>query len=282
MVRVSGVSARLRWAALLAVATLLTTLLTQGVASGRPGGLGPGRPRPAGPKGGGKGGKGHRPHGPRLKPASPLPVLATLSRVELGVDGAFVVVTETLQLARNEWEKGDLRVCIGHGAPGAPKAFDAKFASVDAAETGQTLTTEFAAFCPVNARILLGGTHMATQVVTIPATALSRAFEKSELALLRVRFLIEAPQKEGDSGRELLLRLGAPEDEPITLASIAIQSRAEKVTVTKAQAALCGPSSDAVALTVEGAPQSLATIHPSLTIRRPSDELCVRYWTNAR
>ncbi len=293
MVRVPRVSVRLRWAKLAVAVLAALTVFMPSPALARPGSPTHGRPKPEGPKGGGKGagkrgGHGRGPRGPRLKPALPLPVLATLRLVDLAVDGGLVVVSEAFQLARNEWERGDLRVCIGHGAPGAPKAFDAKFESLDTspkadgASAGQTLATEFAPFCPVNARLLLGGAHMATQVVTIPATAITSAFGNGELALLRIRFLIEAPPKDRDGGRELLLRLGAPEDAPITLASIAIASRVEKVAVTRAEATLCGPSADPASLTVEGAPSTLATLNPSLAIRRASDELCVRYWTNTR
>ncbi len=230
----------------------------------------------------------HRRHAPRLKPAAPLPVLPTLSRVELAVERAFVVVTETLQLTRNDWEKGELRVCIGHGAPGAPKAFDARLhapvADVGPAPLapGQALPSEFAPSCPVNARLVLGGANMATSVVTISEPAIRTAFDKSDRAMLRIRFLLEAPQKEADGGRELLLRLGAPEDVPIALSSMAIRSSAENLDVTRVEAMLCGPQADAIALTVEGSQSALPTLNPALTIRRAGDDLCVRYWTNAR
>jgi hypothetical protein len=216
--------------------------------------------------------------------------LPTLSRVELTVDSTFVIVSETLQLTRNDWEKGELRVCIGHGAPGAPKAFDARLqtpeaagsASLTTSSSGKALPSEFAASCPVNARLVLGGPQMATSVVTIGEPVIRAAFEKMDRALLRIRFLVEVPHKEADGARELLLRLGAPEGVPITVSAIAIHARSERLAIAATEAMLCGPQADAIALTVEGSHGALPTLKPSLAIRRPSDDLCVRYWTNAR
>jgi hypothetical protein len=116
-------------------------------------------------------------------PPPPLPSLPVIARVHVEVAPAFVVVTEDVRFARGDWRSGDLDLYVAFGAPGVPRAFDAKVVAVGEDEldapdgaVGEPVAVERAVRRPARARLLLGRESMAGVVVHLKEPAMRRAF----------------------------------------------------------------------------------------------------------
>jgi hypothetical protein len=221
----------------------------------------------------------------------PLPMLPSVAHVRLGVTRAHVVLEEDVDLPRGDWRSGDLDLCVAFGAPGAPRAFDARVLAVpDGAldpapgDVGVRVTAERSARCPERARVLLGSPQMAGVVVHVPEGVLWKAVAPGRMAVLRLRSVIALPDEDARTGREIVLRLGESRGVPITLGTLSVASEDDALRVAGASAHLCGPDSDpwplAVALEPRPAapPPSPRPIAPVLAVRHATDDLCMRFW----
>ncbi len=261
----------------LLVGTLAGALAFTTRASAKPGGpiAAPKVHREAKPKG---------PKHPKVhhRPSPPLPMLVGIENVQLSVGANYVLVTTDLTIPKEDLGPGDLRLFVAFGAPGAPRAFEAKLLDLSQRTPKEptSLALERVPSCPAHARVVLGRPRMAGMVITLRREHLKTAWSNQNLAIVRLRAVLTPPAHEVDGGHEVLVRLGAPEQLPITVRSISIEPSGTSSTVTKARAQLCGQGADSVPLTVQGASDSQPTLAPILAVRHEDDDLCVRYWVD--
>ena len=144
--------------------------------------------------------------------------------------------------------------------------------------TGEPVPLERAPNRPPSAQPLLGPPQMAGAVLHVADAAFRRAVAPGGMAALRIRSLVPLPAEDARTGREILVRLGAALQTPLTLGRLQIAN------VARAEARLCGPEADAwplaIAVTPKGPPSfaAQAPIAPVLAVRHATDDLCVRFW----
>jgi len=227
---------------------------------------------------------------PPAKPA-PLPSPPTIPRIHLEAARDHVLVIQDVLLGRGAWMSGDLDAFVSFGAPGLPRAIDARLsAAIDADDPDtapfESIPIDRAFHRPGAARLLLGSSSMAGAVLHVREAAFRRATGASGVARIRVRTLIDLPAVDPDGGREVVIRLGAFEGEPYGLGSIDLASLESRGWIRRAEAHLCGPDADPYPLAIKLTPASTALpslpgpIAPVLSVRHASDDLCVRFWTD--
>jgi hypothetical protein len=236
-------------------------------------------------------------HAPVLRPAPPLATLPTLSRVRIEVARDRLVLIEDVTLPRGDWEKGDLDLYVAFGAPGVPKAFDAHLLPLDAEDAdaplgvaGDPIPTERATHRPASANLLLGPPSMAGEILHVKEVAYERALAKTNVAVVRVRQLLDLPGEDAQTGREIVVRLGSPGGLPITLGRAELVSLDARPWVMRAEARLCGAEADSWPLAISISPtppkgtpgaDARGPISPRMALRHGSDDLCVRFWTTS-
>jgi hypothetical protein len=238
----------------------------------------------------------HRPHhfGHVTPPLTSLP---TISRVRIEAARDRVVVVEDVTLPRGDWQKGDMDLYVAFGAPGAPKAFDARVLSLKEGElealpddAGDPLATERAPHRPPTAQMLIGRAQMAGALLHLKEAQYRRALVASggaDTAILRTRTLLDLPAEDAQTGRELIVRLGVPGENPLTLGRVQIVSLEQRPWITRAEAQLCGPEADPWPLSIGLTPKPTTPppvlpkgpIVPRMALRHATDDLCIRFWT---
>ncbi len=226
-------------------------------------------------------------------PVGPLPMLPSIPRVRVEVLDNKVIVAQEVNLPRGEWTTQALDFHVAFGAPGAPRAVEARLVSVgdgalesDDADPGEVLTFDRAPRRPVSAHSLLGREAMAGIVIHVKRDSLERAFKPGNMAAIRVRSALDLPDEDAKGGRALVVRLGATRGTPLTLGRVSLVAKPGALAPTRAEAHLCGPDADrtplAVAISPRPAPTTTAvtTIAPVLAVRHTSDDLCLRFWTS--
>ena len=237
----------------------------------------------------------HRPHhGGRVTP--PLTSLPTISRVRIEAARDRLVVVHDITLPRGAWEKGDMDLFVAFGAPGAPKAFDARLLSLKEGELeaspddgGDPVATERAPHRPPTAQMLIGRAQMAGAILHLKDAQYRRALAAStaDTAVLRTRTLIDLPAEDAQTGHELVVRLGITGENPLTLGRVQLVSLEQRPWVTRAEAQLCGPEADPWPLSIGVTPKppslppapAKGPIAPRMALRHATDDLCVRFWT---
>ena len=238
-----------------------------------------------------------RPHAPAARPAPPLATLPSIGRVRVEAARDRLVILEDVHLPRGDWQSGDLDFYVAFGAPGAPKAFDARILSLPAGESeagvddaGESVPTERAPHRPVSAQVLVGRAQMAGAILHLKESPLRAALAASDTAVIRLRTLLDPPPEDARTGRELVVRLGVPGALPVTLGRVQIVSLEARPWITRGEAQLCGPEADAWPLAVAITPpllrattssdrDSRGPISPRMALRHATDDLCVRFWT---
>ena len=232
-----------------------------------------------------------------LRPAKPppLPFLPTLPRIRIDAARDHVTVVEELDVPRGEWQSGDLDLYVAFGAPGSPKAFDARlFAALPPTfdpgpdELGEPIAVDAAPTRPARAFALLGRAQMAGVVVHLKEAAFRRALGPGGVARIRLRSLYDLPPEDARTGREVVLRLGSEEGAPIAMGALVVHSLEARPWITRAGAHLCGPEADPYPLSVVLEPPSRdpapalspGPAAPVLAVRHASDDLCVRFWSS--
>ena len=227
------------------------------------------------------------------RPAPPLPMLPVIARVRIEAARDQVVVIEEVNLERDAWQSGDLDVYVAFGAPGSPRAFDAHLLAVKEGESlaslddaGDSIAALAAPRCPVSAQPILGRAQMAGAVLHMEEASLRRAFAASDMATIRTRTLLDLPEEDAQTGRELVVRLGIPGGPPLALRRLELVTTGSRQWVTRAEARLCGPEADAYPLAIQVTPSPTSPqlprhlpIAPLFSVRHASDDLCVRFWT---
>jgi hypothetical protein len=229
-----------------------------------------------------------------VRPALPLPMLPRVGRVRVEAARDRVVIVEDVQLPRGEWQAGGLDLYVAFGSPGTPIAIDARVmvpaaGGLDARpeDAGDPVVLEHAARRTASSQPLLGKPQMAGVVAHVKEGQLRRAYAMGEVALLRIRSLLVAPEADASGARDVVVRLGASAGQPLTLGRIQVGSLEAEPWITRAEASLCGPDATAGALTVALAGKSasppgthlpMTTLAPELTVRHASDDLCIRWW----
>lgn len=225
---------------------------------------------------------------PKIAAPPPLPWLPVVARVRVEVGIDHVLVVHVVRFGRGEWIAGDVDLHVAFGAPGVPRAVDARLAALPESalepRPGDALEPVPADPSPRRsgrAHAFLGPETMAGVVLHLREPALRRAFAGSGVAALQIRTLLPLPAAVAGA-RELVVRLGVPGGAPVALNAIELASRDARVTVLRAEAALCGPDADPHPLAVRGAgvrpdPAAIAPLH---AVRRSTDDLCVRLLTN--
>jgi hypothetical protein len=234
-----------------------------------------------------------RPHAaaPAKPAAPPLAALPTIARVRIEAARDRLVVLEDVHLPRGEWDKGDLDLYVAFGAPGAPRAFDARLLPLpqgqleaDADAVGDAIPIERAPHRPPSAQVLVGKPQMSGAILHVADAAFRKALAASDIAVIRVRSLLDLPAEDPRAGREIVVRLGVPGDLPLTLGRVQLVSLEPRAWITRAEAQLCGADADPLPLTIavsppiDGAPSRATTINPRMALRHESDDLCVRFW----
>ncbi len=243
---------------------------------------------------------------PRVEvhPAPPLPMLPSVARVRVEAARDRVVVIEDVNLPRGEWRAGGLDLYVAFGAPGTPVAIDARLVVMppDSADqrpegapsgrggalddAGEAVGVEPAVRRTPSAQLLLGRPQMAGAVVHVKEADLRRAYAMSDLAVLRLRSLLSPPAADPRGERDVVVRLGIVGDVPLTLGRVQLVSLEPERWITRAEASLCGPDAEGLALAVTVSPKIEATaagsgvgpIAPPMAVRHASDDLCIRWW----
>jgi hypothetical protein len=270
------------------VLVALGTAASGGTAAGAPP-----KPSPARPSG--------KPPAPAT-PLAPLPMLPSIPRVKVDVLKTQLVVVEEVNLPRGEWKNDSLDFYVAFGAPGAPRAIDARLVAVaDGAlepeddEAGEALVVERTPHRPSSAHPLLGKDSMAGVVVHVKREALAKALGPGNMAALRVRTALDLPEEDSLGARGVVVRLGASRGTPLTLGRLTVAAKAGAPAPVRAEAHLCGVEADATPLAIAIVPRpaspplplanalppqpSPPTIAPVLAVRHASDDLCIRFWT---
>ena len=227
---------------------------------------------------------------PAPRPSQPIPSLAVVARVRVEVARDRSLVTEEITFSRGDWQSGDLDLYAAFGAPGVPRAFDVHLHAVptgalapDPTDVGEPVLTERAARRPPTARLLLGRSTMAGEVIHVREAALRRAFGASGVAALRVRTFLDPPAADAKGGRELVVRLGIDGATPLTVGRIEVASADGTAFTAPAEAQLCGDVADTYPLAVQlSPPWPVRTVpgprDPRFAVRHASDDLCLRYF----
>jgi hypothetical protein len=198
-------------------------------------------------------------------------------------------------LPRGEWDKGDLDLYVAFGAPGAPRAFDARVLPLpkgqleaDADATGDAIPIERAPHRPASAQVLIGKAQMAGAILHLTDAAYRKALAASDVAVIRVRTLLDPPAEDPRTGREIVVRLGVPGELPLTLGRVHLVSLEPRAWITRAEAQLCGKDADPLPLSIAVTPAlettsdaPKPTINPRMALRHGTDDLCVRFWTKS-
>jgi hypothetical protein len=204
-----------------------------------------------------------------------------IARVDVLFRRNAALVTTDLTFTRGaSYRGGDLSAYVAYGAPGLPKAFDARLLPVERGrfspregDGGEALSAAHATHAPDGIALALGGTVRAGQALRLPAAALGRAFEPSGLAALRVR-AVHALRSDADRASLVIRLAGPPGSPPYPLGEVSL--RGEGVSLRSPSASLCRPASPDVALVPVGAAPSPGAFAPPRAPRSAADELCVR------
>ncbi len=222
------------------------------------------------------------------KPPPPLSMLPSVARVSITTHREVLSVTEDVLLPRGEWNGEPLRFHVAFGAPG-PRALDAHLVPVDDGELapredelGQVLPIERVSRRPADAHALLGRETMAGVVVSLSSDAIRVALSRGNMAVLRLRTLLDASGRDASGAASVVVRLGALRGIPLTLGRITVDA-ASPAKLARVEARLCGPDADPYPLAVGGQDRvSVAdrarVIAPVLSVRHATDDLCVRLW----
>jgi hypothetical protein len=225
------------------------------------------------------------------RPAPPLPMLPSVARVRVEAARDRVVLLEDVTLPRGDWQAGSLDLHVAFGAPGTPVAVDAHVLPVPIGATepraddpGEPVAVEATARHVASAQLLLGKGSMAGVTLHVQGTQLRRAFSLSDTVVLRIRSLLGAPAADATGGRDVVVRLGASQGQPLTLEKVQLASLEARPWITRAEAHLCGPDADPWPLTVTVTPRpsapATATLAPAMVVRHASDDLCIRWWAS--
>ncbi|MEO8796256.1 MAG: hypothetical protein ABI551_00090 [Polyangiaceae bacterium] len=227
-----------------------------------------------------------------------LPSLPNVARIRFDVAADHVVVLEEVNLPKGEWAGGDMNLFVAFGAPGLPLALDASIVALaDGAiesnpkDAGEPLAFDRAPKRPSNASLLLGSPQMAGVVLRLKEASFKKAVSLGKMAAIRIRSVIALPAVDAQDGRELVVRLGIVGGPPLTLGRL--QLAFDGVPLKRVEAHFCGPDADDYPLSIAVTPK-LATSSaqpalpsdgdvrppaaPVLSVRHPSDDLCVRMW----
>lgn len=201
------------------------------------------------------------------QPPPPLPSSLSVARVSVSLTGALAVVVTDVVYVRAErpsaWE-----AFVAYGAPGVPRAFDARLLAVPADRLfpdddggGIAAPTSHAPRAPDTAAGLLGPRTFAGQVVRVPD-----APADAPLVALRLRSVVELPER--DRTRSLVVRVSPP-GATVPLGFVRVSGAG----VANATATLCSPDGK-TPLALDGPGPGL--VPPSRAPRRPGEDLCVR------
>ena len=217
----------------------------------------------------------------------PMPSLAVIAGVRIAIGGDGVVITEDVTFDRGSWSSGDLDFYVAFGAPGLPRAFDARVIAVPEGAfsapldaTGEVVVSERATHKPDGALPLLGSVHMAGEVVRAREPALRRAFAFSGRITLRVRSLVAMPVADAAGTREVLVRLGTSGSEPLALQAVEVVAADPSIRLESASASLAGEGADPHPVLVSAPPGTRregAALSPVLITRGAGDDLSVRW-----
>lgn len=230
-------------------------------------------------------------------PLAPLPMLPSIPRVKIDVLKSQLVVIEEVNLPRGEWKNEALDFYVAFGAPGAPRAIDARLVPVadgalepDDDDAGEALVVDRVPHRPSSAHPLLGRDSMAGVVVHLKRESIAKALAPGNMAALRIRTALELPEEDSGGARGVVVRLGASRGTPLTLGRLTLATKAGAPGLARAEAHLCGSEADPTPLAIAilprpsaaqaaQAPPSPPPIAPVLAVRHPSDDLCIRFWT---
>ncbi len=222
--------------------------------------------------------------GMKTAPEPRWPMLPSVSRVHVDVLPTHLVVTRDVTLPRGDFHGGELMMHVGWDAT-LPIAFDAKLIAAadgelgaDLRATGDTLPVELGTR---PALLLFGTRELVGANVRVPEPLFVKALAPGNMAVLRLREVVRLPPRDESGERLLLVRLGAANGVPLTLARIEVRRGEGTPELTLARAELCGKDavSSPLFVSVEGGraqpdPQAIA---PVLATRHSTDDLCVRF-----
>lgn len=225
-------------------------------------------------------------------PSPPLFSLPSLPRIRIEATRDRLLVVHDIGLPRGDWQTGDVELYVAFGAPGAPRAIDARLyawdpdADIGADSAYETLRVDRAPSRPASAHALLGPPQMAGAILHVPDVAFRRAVSLSGIARVQVRTVLDLPAEDARTGREVLVRLGVRGGPPLAMGRLEIASPEPAPWIVRAEAHLCGPDADPYPLAIAVLPTPPPDAHalqspaaPVLAVRHGADDLCVRFWT---
>jgi len=170
---------------------------------------------------------------------------------------------------------------VAYGAPGPPLAFEAQivanpqgFLVAPVEDGGARLSHEWSPRAPSWSVLALGRPQMGGQLVHVRAAALTSAQRETGRATLRIRQVYALPALLADQSRELVVRLGSMDGQPVAVGLIEFASDAP---MPRVEARYCGLEGERAPLFVAGAAQGSGGAAASLTGRGANDDLCMRF-----
>lgn len=234
------------------------------------------------------------------KPASAAAVsfAASVARVRLEVSRQNVAVVHDINLARGSFRGADAEVFVAFGAPGAPRALDARLVTVPKGalessprDRGVPLVWRYAPRRPVDVTPLVGRGTMAGVAIQLPGELVDGAMKVGNMVTLRLRALYAVPgattteQQATARERDVVVRLGETTTGPLVLGRIEVAATDDPIVLAEAKTCGDGATGAALALRIVGpgtAARHEAGEAPVLAPRIAREDLCVRIVTAAK
>ena len=205
-----------------------------------------------------------------------------------------LVVIEEVNLPRGEWKSEALDFYVAFGAPGAPRAIDARLAcgrrrrarARGRGRRGARRRSRAPSPC-VCASAASDATRWRASSCTSSA---SRSRAPSRPATWRRSASGPSsicPRRTARGARGVVVRLGASRGTPLTLGRLSARGQAGRADPVARRSAPLRPRRRrnparhraVPAPRVTAAPPATPPIAPVLAVRHPSDDLCIRFWT---
>ena len=218
-------------------------------------------------------------------------MLPSIPRVKVEVLKAQLVVVEEVNLPRGEWKSEALDFYVAFGAPGAPRAIDARLArgratarSSPRTEAGEPLVVDRAPASPGLGAPLIGRDSMAGVVVHVKRESLDPRVRAGQHG--RASHPHGARSPGGGQPRRARRRRPSrrlPRHATHARPPLAHRRGRASPMPSRVEARLCGPDADPTPLAIVPAPHDATAptppIAPVLAVRHASDDLCIRFWT---
>jgi len=218
---------------------------------------------------------------PYKPPPTGIPTHFFIGHIDVIFRRNAALVTTDLVFTRGSFHLENLDVFLAYGAPGIPRAFEARLLPVpegyflpsESESSAVSLRTEHVTHAPSQTAFGLGPRPQAGQLVHLPSHLVADGLKPTGAAALRWRTVHTVVGDEASAS--LVIRVSSPAGvAPYPVGQITL--RGEGVSLVNPSASWCGPQGDGAELALVGSPSPPSALSPLRAPRSPNDELCVR------